>query len=618
MRQKTVLLVLFLTIGQLIVAQNPVDFGRYYRAEEVNTQLRSIHLSHQEQTRLHSLGTSFGGFEVQLLEIGEEAQTNNKTKPAVFVAANIDGQYPIASMGALYLIDQLLTQPARYTDVTWYILPLGHPEGAQHFFAEPLATNTRNTRPFNDDMDDATDEDGCEDLNGDGYITQMRVKDPSGSVLPDTTDARKLRRPDSKKAEKGLYTLYTEGIDNDGDGKYNEDGIGGTNNGVSFPHLFKYHGKTSGLWAGQEEEVYGILQFMHTHHEIAMVMSYGGTNFCLQAPKSGRKGSSSQSSLKVPRRYASMIGADPNQSYTMTQVISMMKAALPGRPVDASTVAGMLGLGPAVNPLPDDLKFYTSYSTDYKKYLKKQGDTLKRVDPKPAQDGSFELWAYYHLGLPVFSQNFWTVPKIETEKDGSTKKDTTAQKAEKKPKAKAKFDGELNFLAYSDSLLDGKGFVEWTEFDHPQLGKVEIGGKVPYADVVPDPKEVESLLSVQVPWVFTLVKDIPRLEIEAHKVKTRGEGLYALEIWIRNTGKLPYPTAMGKRNKVPAPAAVVVSGEELEFLSGRERTVLSGLDGGKNRKLSWLIRVNKGSSIGVEVKAPNAYGDSKTIKMGGK
>ena len=45
-----------------------------------------------------------------------------------------------------------------------------------------------------DDRDGATDEDGAEDLNGDGLITTMRVQDPAGEWMMDPVDGFLMRR----------------------------------------------------------------------------------------------------------------------------------------------------------------------------------------------------------------------------------------------------------------------------------------------------------------------------------------------------------------------------------------------------------------------------------------
>lgn len=82
------------------------------------------------------------------------------------------------------------------------------------------------------------DEDGPEDLNGDGYITLMRVKDPEGNYIIDPKEPRLMRLADPKKGEKGMYKIYSEGLDNDDDGQINEDPLGGVEINRNFPHDF--------------------------------------------------------------------------------------------------------------------------------------------------------------------------------------------------------------------------------------------------------------------------------------------------------------------------------------------------------------------------------------------
>ena len=109
----------------------------------------------------------------------------------------------------------------------------------------------------NDDQDDQTNEDGYNDLDGNGLITMMRVKSPEGEWLPVTSDPRLMKKADPSKGEKGIYKLYSEGIDDDKDGKYNEDGPGGTNVGLNFPHLFKFFTPENGLFPGSSPEAFG-------------------------------------------------------------------------------------------------------------------------------------------------------------------------------------------------------------------------------------------------------------------------------------------------------------------------------------------------------------------------
>jgi len=84
--------------------------------------------------------------------------------------------------------------------------------------------------------------------------------------------------------------------------------------------------------------------------------------------------------------------------------------APPGFEITESIVASFLGLGAVVNPLEDDLKVYKDLSEKFKEFLKAAKLDGKRLDPPQPKDGSFELWSYYHIGVPTFSMDLWTLP----------------------------------------------------------------------------------------------------------------------------------------------------------------------------------------------------------------
>ncbi len=101
------------------------------------------------------------------------------------------------------------------------------PDSRDAHFYEPNTTSSPRAgqRPVDDDRDGRVDEDGPDDLNNDGHITQMRRRDPNGRWKPNPDFPHAMIRV--KEGEKGEYTLLgSEGIDNDGDGRVNEDGDG--------------------------------------------------------------------------------------------------------------------------------------------------------------------------------------------------------------------------------------------------------------------------------------------------------------------------------------------------------------------------------------------------------
>ncbi len=665
---------IFLFVAAILAATGPVlAVEKYSDPSSVNRRIEQLRKSYPSAVKVHKLAVTPGGREMLMIEIGQ----SGTAVPAVFVGANMSGITPVATEAALSLATRIAEDPLHTSGLTWYIVPVGNPDAYARYFNTPLWSDPGNGRPFNDDTDDQTDEDGFNDLDGNGIITQMRVKAPDGVWVPVEGEPRLMRKADATKGEKGIYRLYTEGIDDDGDGEYNEDPPGGTNVNVNFPHLFRNFGRRSGLYAGSEPESAAILKFAFQHPEIAMILSFGQTNFLLSPPQGGRKGSFDSNSIRVPQDMGRMLGIDVSRPFTMAEIIELVQPMLPaGMTADESLIASFLGLGAVVNPLPEDMSFYNEISSDYKEYLKKKGVTAERFDPAQPEDGAFELWAYYHLGLPVFSMDLWGVPRVKEEKkegSGITVDDLGKMSAEeftglgeekiaaflKENGAPAQYNAsmvmgmvsggqmkpaqmaammkqmpkpggngqkadmkkgdpkESALLSFSDSYLEGKGFIPWKSYNHPTLGEVEIGGFAPFAGNTPPAAMVDSLMDLHIPYIFELVKRLPALALTDVKVTDNGSGVYRLELWVANEGSLPFPTAMGKRNKVPAPAVITLEGEGIEILSGKKRTPVAVVGGLKSVRYTWLIRSTGKRTITISLESHQAGNDTEQIIIGG-
>jgi hypothetical protein len=654
-------LLLFTTAA--LAGQSDFTFDRYHSPAELSQALKSIARANAKSTDLIELATTPGGKPLYILYIGPEPGKKTKRLPAILVAANMDGTVPLASEAALFLIKSILEKPECRQDKGWFILPLGNPDAAANYFARPLLQDSRNRRPGNDDMDDRMDEDGPDDLDGNGTITMMRVKDPEGEWLPLEGEPRLMKKADAAKGEKGIFKLYSEGLDNDGDGQYNEDAPGGVNIGVNFPHLFRFFSKDGGKWAGSESESLGLIRFVFQHPEIAMTVTFGESNFCLVPPRGGRKGEADFTKIKIPKQIGAFLNMDTDKTYTMGEVMeSARNLAPPGFELTESMVASFLGLGAVVNPLPEDLSFYKELAEKYKEFLKKSKLDAPRLETPDAKDGSFELWSYYHLGLPAFSMDFWTLPEVKKEEKAApqitpeqlesmgseefialgeekingflkssgapedfkaamvinalkggmmtTKKMAEMLRQMPKPKDSAGGDEtEKAMLAFSDKELKGQGFVSWKAYAHPTLGTVEIGGFVPYTANTPPTAMIQSLLQGQVPWVFTLAEKLPRLRIMKETWEPLGNNMFRFKVWVENSGYLPFPTAMGGRNNRRSPAVITLTGDNFTLLEGLKRTAIKEIGGGQTRLLKWIIRSQSGQEPSVNLLHPSGWND---------
>jgi hypothetical protein len=157
-------------------------------------------------------------------------------KPAMYIDAATHANEIQGTEVCLYLIHYVLKNYGRLERITelldravLYVLPMSNPDSRARWFTEPSTPNFPRTPPIriDDDRDGRVDEDGYDDLDGDGEITMMRKKVPlgQGRFRLDPKDSRLL--VPVEPGELGDYVMLgAEGIDNDGDGQVNEDPIG--------------------------------------------------------------------------------------------------------------------------------------------------------------------------------------------------------------------------------------------------------------------------------------------------------------------------------------------------------------------------------------------------------
>lgn len=662
----------FLFVPLLILTWSSVvpaggnDLG-YRSPEAVKTELTTIAKEHGDVAAVQTLASSFGNREVQVLKLGAK----DSQAPAILVLANMDGDCPPATEAALTLAMRLVGDWSEELSThRWYIVPLGNPDGYAHFFASPWNESSLSDRAVNADLDDATDEDGPDDLNGDGYITMMRQEHPEGTWIPVEDNPVLMKRAEAAKGEAGKYRLFSEGIDNDGDGKINEDAPGGVIVGRNFPHSFKHYRKSNGMWAASEPESRGILRFAFDHPEIAMTLVFGRSNSLAKVPEGGKKASASQSKYKLPKGVAKQMGVDEDAEFTLAELVEMGKDYTGYQDLTEEMVLQFLGVGAAVNPDRNDLPYWTEISDRYNEFLKDNELDSKRIDPPKFEDGCIEEWSYYQYGVPTFSMDFWTPPVVEKEAEEKPEGALSPEEIEKMSneefialgpekigeflkaaKAPAQYTPDMVIMALQGGMLDTKkiaefmteakkkdesggadeteqaifdanpdAFVQWQPYDHPTLGQVEIGGMIPYADRAPQYSDIETTVAKQLEFLPELAKLLPDLSVADIKVERAANNVWRIDAWISNSGLLPYPTYQGKRCNRPPPVVAALKGGSVKFLEGRERTALDLLDGsGGSQKVSWLVEGKEGNNVTLEVSAPSigVQARSFALKEGG-
>jgi hypothetical protein len=286
------LVLLYLTTSSPTEASDPIypkakvdlAFNRLYDYPELEAALKKLAAAHPDLLTLASLGKSVEGRDMWCMTINNPKTGSDRTKAAMYVDGNVHGNEVQAAEACLYTIWYLTENYGRVEKITklvdekaFYIVPSINPDGRAYWFNGPNTTNSSRSgkSPRDDDRDGLFDEDGYDDLNGDGQITQMRKKDPNGRFKISPDDPRLLIPV--KPGEKGEYEqLGTEGIDNDGDGQINEDPPGGYDMNRNWPadwqpdHIQGGAGDFPLVWP----ETHCVAAFILDHPNIAGVQSF--------------------------------------------------------------------------------------------------------------------------------------------------------------------------------------------------------------------------------------------------------------------------------------------------------------------------------------------------------
>jgi len=585
----------------------------YTDAEQLETALRLLERQH-ERVSLSSLARTAGGREVSLLTIEPDEKT--APAPAVLVVGDPLGTTPLATKAALELARLLVIGgEERAHEVTWHIVPSLDPDGAARFFAEPRRCDGVNDRPEDDDRDGARDEDGPDDLDGDGLIASMLLPDPEGAWILDDDDPRLPRKADPAAGERGLYRLLVEGDDDDDDGRYNEDGPGGAIPGRNFPHGFVHWKPGHGPWPASEIESRALLEFAFAHPEIALVLVFGASNTLATVPVSEDAADPRAGKHKPPRWLARAARLDTQAEYGLETLLDALREARRRPDLVEDDVLAVLDLGPARTPPPPDLDWWNAVAAAYRDTLSAAGLAAPRVAAPPSGPGAVEAWAYYQFGAPTFALDFWSPPLPTAPPDSLTadipETEIASPDSSAAPESKlsAGVDPDLLALtALGDDALGGRGLLSWSECALRDGTRVLTGGEAPFAMRTPPAAHADSLLSAPLSFVLDLPGWLARLDGLDVEVVRRGGDVWSVTAHVRNEGRLPYPTAQGKRCRRPRPVAVELTGAEL--LEGRDREVIRQVPAMGAATVRWLVRGDPGATIRVRAEAPGFGADA--------
>ena len=317
-------------------AENPAnpDWGRYHSTEDAHRLLEGWARAYPNLTRLYSIGETLQGTPLMVLEITNHETGAASDKPAYYYDGNIHAGELTGAEVALHFAWHVLSgysQDPRIRQLVdtraLYVRPKFNPDGADIAMQAPYPSLRSTPRPYDEDQDGLLDEDPGNDLNGDGYITQMRVPNPNGRWKISREDPRLMVRRAQGEAGGSYYDVLGEGIDDDRDGQLNEDGLGGIDMNRNFPRNWglEFEQSGAGPYPLSEPETRATLAFINGHRNITGVFhghTAGGFLYRLPSTTSWDNFNMADQRLilELSNQYAGTTGQPVRASYTNPRV----------------------------------------------------------------------------------------------------------------------------------------------------------------------------------------------------------------------------------------------------------------------------------------------------------
>ncbi len=489
-------------------------FNRLYDSPELEEALRKLVAGHPDLLALSSLGKSVEGRDLWCVTVNNPRTGPDRDKTVMYVDGNIHGNEVQAAEACLYTIWYLAEHYGRVDRITklvderaFYVVPTVNPDGRAHWFTGPNTTNSSRSgkAPRDDDRDGLLDEDGYDDIDGDGQVTQMRKKDPNGRFKVSPDDPRLL--VPIKPGEKGEYEdLGDEGLDNDGDGQVNEDPPGGYDMNRNWPadwqpdHVQAGAGDFPLSWP----ETRAVAAFLLDHPNVAGVQAFhNAAGMILRGPGH-------------PSRQA----AYPRGDDRVAEEIGATGARM--------------------------IPFYRNLVIHKDLY---------------SVHGGFIGWTYEHLGIFSFTNELWNADQMLGTPAPAGSTGPTIARA-------AGLDREEAQLFASDKLLFGATFREWKPAKHPTYGDIEIGGFVKQSQRVPPTFMIEELCHRNAAFVLYHADQMPRLEFGEVEVKPLGGEVFAVTATVRNTRSIPSVAQQAAAHNIGLPDVLGLEGAGLAVLGG--------------------------------------------------
>jgi murein tripeptide amidase MpaA len=559
-----------------------VEFDHYYTYDELTAALKGFAEHYPQLATLESIGKSYEGRDIWLITLTNSSTGAAETKPAMYIDGNHHAGEVMGAMTALYTVQHLLNRYGEESKLTrlldrrtFYIVPRVSPDGAELYLTTPeLLRSSVRPWPYDEPQDGLIPR----DVDGDGRITQMRLADPHGEWKVSTKDPRIMTRRAPHEFGGEYYRLYTEGLIENYDGYVIEEappkyGLDFNRNYGSGTWKGEHRQKGAGPYPLSEPETRAIARFISEHKNIAGAMSY----------------------------------------HTTGGVILRASCTKPDKELNQLDLRQYRELG-------DIGKEFTGYPcvSIFEEFT---------VDKARPSVGSFLDFTYGEKGILTFATELW-----DLQQRAGIPRRTLEKRMQLKPEQRE--DDAVKLLQWVDDNLEpGQGFYEWTEFDHPQLGTVELGGfDVKYLRQNPPEKLLQQECEKNMQFTLAHAAALPELRFKTVEVEAPSEDIRVIRAVIENVGYQPsYVTARAKETETNrpievelelSPEAALVAGDqtiEIDELTGRVqasgRFYAQNSAFGREKKLEWVVQLSEPTELTIRIDSQRAGKPVHTVEL---
>ena len=504
-------------------------FNQLFTYAELKERLHYFANTYPQLLKLEVIGQSYEGRDIWVASVTNSNTGPAEEKPALWFDGNIHATELVSTTACLAFIHKLTTgygHEKRITRLldkrTFYICPRLNPDGAEAALSDNPKFVRSSVRPYPYD-EDPIEGVVARDIDGDGRILSMRIPDRNGNWKKHPDEPRLLIRREPVDEDGEYYSLLNEG---------------------DVLHL--------------KADIY-----QHAPQKEGLDLN---RNFPNWAPE-GQQAGAGDAPLSEPETRA------------MTDFIAKHKnisIAIYGHSYGGFLLRPSNSVADIELPT-DDLRLY--------EMMGKKGEEIIgypalssfhnfRYNPKSAIRGT-ENWFYETLGIVNWTVEYWAPHReagVEVPYADYINWWFTDHSVE----------DDLKLLRWSDTALDGKGYVDWYPYDHPVLGQVELGGWNMLQSMSNPPNHlIEKEIAPVIDWVLWLAALTPRLELYQAKCEALSEGTYRIELVVDNTGYMPtYGTERAAENKVAREVMAEISlPKSCRLIQGKLRENLGHLNG---------------------------------------